>query len=111
MYSCHLAEIRPQPPHPQLVFHLVYRYRDALDSALQRNDPEIVQAMLEELVMRGGLLRALGSREPGTLAPLLSYLKDRIAHPDYSRLLLGVSNIVLDVYGPMVGVARVLWLF
>eukprot|EP00803_Ostreobium_quekettii_P004855 evm.model.scf_1585.1 EVM.evm.TU.scf_1585.1 scf_1585:22260-29819(-) len=80
-----------------------FRYRDALDAALKRNNKEIVQAMLEELVMRGGLVRALKSRELSTLGPLLSYVKDNIAHPDCSRLLLGVTSVVLDIYGPMVG--------
>ena len=41
-----------------------FKYREALTSAIKLGNPEVVMALLEELIERGVLERALGGRSP-----------------------------------------------
>lgn len=92
-----------------------FEYGAALDSALATNNPSVVtrcatasllppsspglatsprlRSLLEELVSRQGLVRALvGRAEGGTLEPLLAFLARHIADPRYASLLIDVSE-------------------
>ena len=80
-----------------------FRYRDALDAALDTRKPEVVIALLTELSQRNGLRIALSGRSEEKLQPLLSFLAAYSAHPKYSRLLLPSVNRVLDAYAPVIG--------
>lgn len=51
-----------------------FRYGEALDEVLSGGNPAVVAALLEVLVERGGLERALSGRDASGLKPLLSYL-------------------------------------
>lgn len=51
-----------------------YRYREALDRGLATGNPLVVAALLEALVERGGLEKALSGRDQEGLEPVIRYL-------------------------------------
>jgi len=80
-----------------------FRYGDALDEVLETRQPQMVVAILEELGKRRGLSVALSNRDEQTLEPILSFTVRYITRPQYSSLLVGVANILCDIYGDFAG--------
>lgn len=80
-----------------------FRYGDALDDALDSRIPQVVVAVLEELGKRRGLTIALSNRDEESLEPILSFLVRYIARPRFTRLLCGVANKLIDIYGDVTG--------
>ncbi|MEW5302577.1 MAG: hypothetical protein WDW36_005346 [Sanguina aurantia] len=80
-----------------------FQYRGALDSALATGQPEIVISVVEELAARGGLNAALGGRDAAGLVPLLNHLAAHVTEPRYTRLLVNITNRVLDGYSEVIG--------
>jgi U3 small nucleolar RNA-associated protein 15 len=80
-----------------------FHYRKALDAALLTKNPLIVMTVLDELCRRSGLMTAISKRNDGSLEPLLTFLARYIIHPRYSKLLINVTQAVLDVYGSLLG--------
>ena len=60
-------------------------------------------AVLEELGRRRGLLIALSDRDEETLEPLLSFTASHIHVPRHTPILLGVANLLIDVYSGVFG--------
>ena len=58
-----------------------FHYRQALSEAIRTNNPEVVVALIEELMQRGGLELALANRQPDELELLLSFIKWKL--PDH----------------------------
>lgn len=85
-----------------------FRYSDALDEALDTRTPRVVVAVLEELGKRRGLTIALSSRDEESLEPILSFLVRYIARPRFAPLLIGVSNILIDIYGSVAGESEII---
>jgi len=80
-----------------------FEYGKALDEALERRDPYAVAAVLEELGKRKGLIIALSNRDEETLEPILSFTMRYIVKPRYTSLLVGVANLLCDIYRPIMG--------
>ncbi|XDV29159.1 hypothetical protein PO909_032312 [Leuciscus waleckii] len=74
----------------------------ALDSALQAwkrsSKPEVAVVVMMELNRRGTLKNALAGRDEASLARILDFLLKYITDPRFSRPLLTVGDIVLDLY-------------
>ncbi|CAM9242267.1 unnamed protein product [Pylaiella littoralis] len=79
-----------------------YRYREALDRGLATRNPLVVAALLEALVERGALEKALSGRDAEGLEPVLAYLTRHLANPRHTEQLTGVTSSVLDMYGHVV---------
>lgn len=60
-----------------------FEYKKALNSALKTQNPEIIVALMEELMQRGGLEIALASRDPGELEQVLEFLKWKVSDHRY----------------------------
>ncbi|EDO31974.1 predicted protein [Nematostella vectensis] len=82
-----------------------FEYAAALDAILQplSNHPPVVVAILQELIRRGGLERALSGRDEEGLVPILYFLIRNITNPRYTVVLIDVANILLDMYSPIIG--------
>jgi U3 small nucleolar RNA-associated protein 15 len=80
-----------------------FRYHDALDAALLDGSPEVVVSVVEELVQRNGLRIALQGRDQQTLQPLVSFLARQIISPPFAPTLIGVANLLLNMYAPVLG--------
>lgn len=80
-----------------------FKYHDALDAALRNGSPDNVVAVIEELVQRNGLRIALQGRDQHTLEPVVAFLVRRITSPPYAGVLIGVANLLLDMYAPVLG--------
>jgi U3 small nucleolar RNA-associated protein 15 len=85
-----------------------FRYADALDEATSARDPNAVLAVIEELGRRRGLTLALSNRDEETLEPILSFTVNFISNPRYAPLLIGVANILCDIYGNIMGQSEVI---
>ena len=75
-----------------------FRYGEALDAALAGGRAEVVAAVLEEILMRGGLRTALSGRDAAALAPVLKFAARHVSNRD-TRQLVGVVSRVIDIYG------------
>eukprot|EP00891_Asterochloris_glomerata_P002672 jgi/Astpho2/2672/fgenesh1_pm.00049_%23_14_t len=80
-----------------------FEYREALDATLQRGRPEIVVALCDELVQRGGLEAAVGGRDSAGLEPLLQFVTKHLTDPRYSSMLTAVAHTILDLYAIAMG--------
>lgn len=80
-----------------------FRYHEALDAALACRNPTVVVTVLEELVHRDGLLKAISGRDECTLEPLLSFLSRYTINPRYSVLLVDICRIVFELYQSVIG--------
>eukprot|EP00494_Astrolonche_serrata_P016366 UN16530 len=65
-----------------------FRHKDALVSALAKNNPRSVVAVMEELVARRKLVRCIGNLDVAELGLLLDFLHRNATLPRYARLLL-----------------------
>ena len=80
-----------------------FRYHEAFDAALADGSPEVVVSVVEELVQRHGLRIALQGRDQQTLQPVVAFLARQICHPPFAPTLIGVANLLLDMYAPVLG--------
>jgi len=80
-----------------------FKYHDALDAALVNGSPDVVVAVIEELVQRNGLRIALQGRDQHTLEPVVAFLVRQITSPPFAAVLIGVANLLLDMYAPVLG--------
>lgn len=84
-----------------------FKYMDALDLALKTKNSVNIVTVLRELRQRRGLMTALGGRTDEALEPLLSFLATNVTNPRYAKLLLQVTQMILDIYGSQVGTSMV----
>jgi len=80
-----------------------FRYHEALDAALLEGSADVVVGVVEELVQRSGLRIALQGRNQTTLTPLIGFLVRNITRPPHAAVLVGVANLLLDMYAPVLG--------
>ena len=63
---------------------------------MQQNlPPVIIISLLDELILRDGLLSALSRRDDTSLEPILRFLAKHVLNPRYSGLLIDVVHVVL----------------
>ena len=60
-------------------------------------------SVVEELVQRNGLRIALQGRDQQTLQPVIAFLARQITSPPFAPTLIGVANLLLDMYAPVLG--------
>ena len=83
-----------------------FEYRNALTSALDSKNPEIVLSLIEELVQRDGLYIAVANRNEGELLKLVDFVIWKLADHRYASVLFDVARIILDVYAGVVGLSE-----
>jgi U3 small nucleolar RNA-associated protein 15 len=82
-----------------------FEYKQALTSALATKNPEVVVALIEELIERNGLFVALASRSELELCTLLEFLTWKISDYRFSNVLVDVARIVLNMYAGIIGLS------
>ncbi|GAX79819.1 hypothetical protein CEUSTIGMA_g7259.t1 [Chlamydomonas eustigma] len=82
-----------------------FKYRDALNAALQTRKAEIVVTVVEELAARDGLDTALSGRDAASLEPLLHFLSKYIVEPRYGKTVCNLTHRILDIYTGVIGVS------
>ncbi|KAJ3196035.1 snoRNA-binding rRNA-processing protein [Irineochytrium annulatum] len=86
-----------------------FQYGKALDQVLEtKQTPTIVVGLLEELVYRNALPTALGGRDDIALESITRFLVKHISNPRYSKLLISVTSLILDMYGPVIGQSTII---
>ena len=60
-------------------------------------------SVVEELVQRNGLRIALQGRDQQSLQPVVAFLARQITSPPFAPTLIGVANLLLDMYAPVLG--------
>ncbi|BDA47532.1 U3 small nucleolar RNA-associated protein 15 homolog [Coccomyxa sp. Obi] len=96
--------MRRLAPYDHMLRH--FQYRAALDAAVATEQVEVVVNLLEELAARSGLSAALGGRDAQSLLPLLTHLVKHLSDPRHSDLFIGITNRILDIYAPALGVSE-----
>lgn len=82
-----------------------FEYKQCLNKALQTKNPEVLVALCEELVERGALYTAIGSRSEEELDSLLSFLVWKVADHRYAGVLIEVTRITIDMYAGVFGLS------
>lgn len=59
-------------------------------------------AMIKELSHRQGLFVAIGDRDEDSLLPLLNFILKHINTPEYSKTLIKLFNVILDLYSVVI---------
>eukprot|EP00271_Cylindrocystis_brebissonii_P021166 TRINITY_DN7422_c0_g1_i1.p1 TRINITY_DN7422_c0_g1~~TRINITY_DN7422_c0_g1_i1.p1 ORF type:complete len:532 (+),score=114.97 TRINITY_DN7422_c0_g1_i1:490-2085(+) len=83
-------------PHDRLLRK--FCYGEALTAALEVGRPEVVLAVVEELVARGGLRSALAGRGANFLETILAFVSKHVSNPRHAPLLVPAVNRLLDEY-------------
>jgi len=82
-----------------------YEYSKALDHTLkpfvQRRTPQYAHSVFYELMRRDGLRSTLVGRDERALIPVLAYLHRYLFDTRFSKVLLHVADIVVDLYLPL----------
>ena len=80
-----------------------FQYKNALDAALEKNDPDIIVSLFEEFIQRSSLEIALSNRSEEELITLISFLIWKISDYRFSDLLIEVAKILIDMYSWVIG--------
>ncbi|KAH8275699.1 hypothetical protein KR044_002988, partial [Drosophila immigrans] len=90
---------------PQRIFdpHLrKFNYKEALDSVLLplyiESQPELIVALINELLHRKGLRRALTDRPEQTIVRFIKFVCAHVGEVRFMRVLLNAASQVLDVF-------------
>lgn len=79
-----------------------YEYSKALDTVLKpyivNKTPHITVTVMQELIHRKGLHRALAGRSQDSIASIIRFIIRYIGENRFMRVLIEVGNILLDVY-------------
>lgn len=79
-----------------------FEYTKALDEVLLpyvvNKNPHVTVALMKELIRRKGLERALIGRTDKSLAAIIRFLIRYMGDHRFTRVLIDVANILLDVY-------------
>ncbi|KAG1676498.1 U3 small nucleolar RNA-associated protein 15 [Nymphon striatum] len=79
----------------------------ALDTVLkdyyQCRDPDVTINVIRELIRRGSIKTALSGRDTSSLTLILKFVVKYINDVRFSRILLDVAHLLLDIYGPEIG--------
>ena len=79
-----------------------FEYSLALDSVLDRRcvnkTPEVTVAVMQELIRRNALTIAFSKRTQESIAKIVTFLNKYISDGRFTRVLIDVANIFLDVY-------------
>ncbi|KAJ3328410.1 snoRNA-binding rRNA-processing protein [Blyttiomyces sp. JEL0837] len=86
-----------------------FQYGQALDMVLEtKQNPVVVVSLLEDLVHRNGLRIALGGRDDIALEAVTRFVVRHISNPKYATLLIHVTNVILDMYQPVIGQSTII---
>jgi len=83
-----------------------YQHKDALNAALDTNNPIIVVSLIDELYQRDAINAAINKRNSEELLPLLNFIAAYINHPRYSSSLIPLTHYVLDNYSVAFGKSK-----
>lgn len=83
----------------------LFEYKQALNAALNAQNPEVVLTLIEELVERDALHIALSNRSEDEIVKLMDFLIWKLPDHRYANVLLEVARITLDMYSGVVGLS------
>ncbi|KAJ2157663.1 U3 small nucleolar RNA-associated protein [Coemansia sp. RSA 552] len=79
-----------------------FEHSRALDAVLANNRAGMtVVTLLQELIHRDGLERALAGRDELSLDTVVRFVVKFIDHPRYTSVLVHVAEVLLDIYGDL----------
>ncbi|KAH3743540.1 u3 small nucleolar RNA-associated protein 15 [Pelomyxa schiedti] len=96
------AQRNYQPPDHITKYFQMLQHPKALDAALEvyseQHEPLAVMSTLQELLRRGRLVEAVGSRDDDSLAPIVMFLCENIDTPAFTNTLVAITHVILDIY-------------
>lgn len=95
-----MVKIEKQAKHD--MYLRKFEYSKALDSVLKRycvnKTPQVTVAIMQELMRRQGLVSAFSNRTQDSIAKIVTFINKYISDGRFTRTLIDVANIFLDVY-------------
>lgn len=79
-----------------------FNYRESLVAGLKNTNDEVVVSLLTELDRRDALEISMSNQDKGTLKKFVAFLSRNLSNSQYSKMLVPVANLFLDLYSPMV---------
>lgn len=87
------------------IYMRTFQYKKALDCVLKNpyflKHPEVVASLFKEFIRRKALEKALHDRPDQDLYPVLKYVIKNFGKVQYSSLMMDVTNVLFDHYGPL----------
>lgn len=80
-----------------------FQYKKALNQALEQRNPEVVLALIEELIQRDALEISLANRTPDELIALVNFIQWKISDYRYQSTLVQVLRFLIDMYQGILG--------
>ena len=80
-----------------------FQYKKALNEALEQHNPEIICALIEELIQRSALEISLANRSPDELVALVEFIQWKISDYRYQNTLVQVLRFLIDMYQGVLG--------
>lgn len=80
-----------------------FNHKRALDKAVATSRPDVVVAVVDELMNRRTLESALDGRPLREVCPLLKIIQRHIANPHFGKKFMLLLDTILDVYGSEFG--------
>lgn len=79
-----------------------FQYKKALDCVMMNyvvnKTPQVTVALMQELIRREGLKRALADRDGKSLVNIVKFLNKYIGNTRFGRVLLHVANVLLGKF-------------
>ena len=96
---------RRQKLQPYEMMLKKFEYKNSFSKALEGGNPEVVTALCEELVERGGLYTSLAGRSSEELVKVYDFLIWKVGDHRYGQVLVEVARIVVDIYTGVIGLS------
>lgn len=79
-----------------------YNHKKTLDYVMKmsqrREKLDEAMAVVQELIRRSALRKAVAGRDDKELSALLRFINYNIVNPPYARIMIDLANVVLDLY-------------
>mmetsp|Transcript_9354 Transcript_9354/g.34653 ORF Transcript_9354/g.34653 Transcript_9354/m.34653 type:complete len:657 (-) Transcript_9354:57-2027(-) len=90
--------------------HLISRnqFKKALTQIVQQemDNPVIVATFIEQMRVNRYTHEALANRNDTELLPVLIFVNKYIAHPRFTKVLLRLSEVIIEIYGQVAGQSK-----
>lgn len=100
-----VAEEKRHKEAPADKFLRKFEYHQALDQVIMTDNqsPKYVLSVILELSRRDALEIALSNRDTESLSRIIKFLEKHITNPSYSKILIPVASLLLDMYSGLIG--------
>jgi len=75
-----------------------FQYKNALQAALETGRSDTIYSLIEELILRNELVKAVDTTDHEEIQTIFDYLTANISNPRYTSILLPLAELLIDKY-------------